>query len=136
MADAVHSWLLLAGLLLGGAAVASGLAAWSITIGGDRLREGPARARIDPPRGVRAMARVATWTGAVALAATAVSLVVHRLSGHGERSEAPRSVGRYLLEHPAYWVAALLGAAGLALAALARRRTGPAGGRGHEEEPT
>ncbi len=136
MADAIHSWLLLAGLLLGGAALASGLAAAAIAVGGDRRREGPSVPRIDPPRGVRAMVRVATSTGAGALAATAVSLVVHRLSGHGAGGEAPRSLGRYLLEHPAYWVAAVLGSGGLALAALARRRSGPAGGGGEREERT
>lgn len=134
MADAIHSWLLLAGLLLGGAAAATGLAAAAIAVGGDRRREGPSVPSVDPQRGVRAMARVATRAGAAGLAGTVASLAVHRLGGHAPGSDVPRALGRLLLEHPAYWVAALLGAGGLAVAALARRRMGHAGAREHGEE--
>ena len=84
------------------------------------------------PKGLRRrVSSIRVAVGALALGALSlvISAAVHRWWGHGPASAAPMDVARFIFEHEAFVVVAVVLVIGFALAAhAARRRTarGPA----------
>lgn len=117
--DLLHSAALLLSMVLAGAGLAAAVACL-------RMRAAAKRRGRPPPSPAATRLPALLRGSAAAIAAAALclcsSVLVHRYCGHGPDSPEPMGIPRFLAEHPAFAVAALLVFSGAAALAFARNR--------------
>ncbi|MCF7221081.1 hypothetical protein [Marilutibacter chinensis] len=118
--DLLYSASLLLAIVLAG----TGLAAAATCL----LMRAAAKRSTGYPPSPTVPARHRAWLrGSAALVVTAtaclcVSVLAHRFSGHGPGSPAPMDMPRFLIEHPAFGIAALLVLSAATALAFARNK--------------
>lgn len=116
--DLLHSATLLLAIVSATIGLAIAIACLLMRVGRNRSDSSP-HAPVRRPSRPRLL-RAGTISTVLALPLLCTSILLHRFSGHGPGSPAPMDTIRFLAEHPAFAVAALLMLAAAIALAIAR----------------